>query len=341
MANHRGEDTMTVIDAHQHLVGGPQMGQYQVSLLNGRGFHGKGHPGFTAEMVANWKNAGKTHIQLLDEVGTDVAFLSPRPFTLMHSEKPDKIVHWFCEANNDAIALACKNEPNRFRGVAGLPQCDGSPVTDTFEEIDRCINDLGFVGVMINPDPSEGQHTTPTMGDQYWYPLYEKLEKEDIPALIHPASCKDLRESFHNHFITEESIQILALAVSTVFDDFPNLKLIISHGGGSIPYQVGRWRARLRGKNGEETFDEHIKKLYYDTCLYNQESLELLFKIIGPDRCLFGTERPGAGSAHNPRTDEWYDNTKPYIDNIEFLSDADRTAIFEGNARKVYAKRYQ
>ena len=67
-----------IIDAHQHLVGGPQMGQYQVSLLNGRGFHGKGHPGFTNEMVANWKHGGKTHIQLLDEVGTDMAFLSPR-----------------------------------------------------------------------------------------------------------------------------------------------------------------------------------------------------------------------------------------------------------------------
>jgi predicted TIM-barrel fold metal-dependent hydrolase len=340
MANQRGEDFMTVIDAHQHLVTGSQLAAYAAHLLNGRGFHGRGHPGVTAEIVAGWKQQGKTHIQLLDEVGTDWAFLSPRPFTLMHSEKPDKIVHWFVQANNDAIAMACKNEPNRFRGVAGLPQCDGAPITDTFEEIDRCLNDLGFVGIMINPDPSEGQHTSPTMDDHYWYPLYEKMEKEDIPALIHPASCRDLRESFHNHFITEESIQILALAKSTVFEDFPNLKIIISHGGGSIPYQIGRWRARMRGKNGEETFDQHVKNLYYDTCLYNQESLELLFKIVGVDRCLFGTERPGAGSADNPRTGEWYDNTKPLIDAIDFLSPEDRQAIFESNARKVFGKRF-
>ncbi|MDA1036171.1 MAG: amidohydrolase family protein [Chloroflexi bacterium] len=330
-----------IIDAHQHLVSGSQLGQYQSGLLNGRGFHGKGNPGINAEMVAGWKQQGKTHIELLDEVGTDVAFLSPRPFTLMHSEKPEKMVHWFAEANNNAIALAVQNEPDRFRGVAGLPQCEGSPVSITFDEIDRCINDLGFIGIMINPDPSEGAHTTPTMGDEYWYPLYEKMVKEDIPALIHPASCKDLRESFHNHFITEESIAILALAQSTVFEDFPNLKLIMSHGGGSIPYQVGRWRARLRGTNGEETFDMHMKRLYYDTCLYSTESLELLFKIVGTDRCLFGTERPGAGSAENPRTGDWYDDTKPLIDEIGFLSDEDRGAIYEGNARNLYGKRYQ
>ena len=99
--------------------------------------------------------------------------------------------------------------------------------------------------------------------------------------------------------------------------------------------------SELRGKNGEETFDQHVKNLYYDTCLYNVESLELLFKIVGTDRCLFGTERPGAGSAQNPRTDEWYDNTKPLIDGISFLSDGDRKAVYEDNARKVFGKRFK
>src|SRR5690242_21502566 len=80
------------------------------------------------------------------------------------------------QANNDAIAMSVKAAPTRYRGVAGLPQCAGVPITNTFEEIDRCINDLGFVGIMINPDPYEGSGTpTPGMGDEYWYPLYEKM----------------------------------------------------------------------------------------------------------------------------------------------------------------------
>jgi len=95
------------------------------------------------------------HSEVLGEVGTDFAFISPRPYTMMHSAKPEKIVHWYCQAVNDALALQVKMEPNKFRAIAGLPQNAGVPVTNTFDEIDRCINDLGFVGIMINPDPAK------------------------------------------------------------------------------------------------------------------------------------------------------------------------------------------
>ena len=126
---------------------------------------------------------------------------------------------------------------------------------------------------MINPDPGEGDGQTSAMGTEYWYPLYEKMVKMDIPGLIHSASCKNPRESFHSHFITEESIAILSLADSNVFKDFPKLKLIVSHGGCSVPYQVGRWRSQLRGPNDTENFDGRLKQLYFDTALYYLDQL--------------------------------------------------------------------
>ena len=57
-----------------------------------------------------------------------------------------------------------------------------------------------------------------------------------------------------------------------------------------------------------------LKQLYFDTALYNIESLKLLFRICGPERCLFGTERPGAGSKTDPRTGKWYDDVRPNIE---------------------------
>ena len=327
-----------IIDAHNHIVAGRELPAYQAGLLNGRGFHGKGNPGITEESIARARWQGHKHSEVLDEVGTDVAFISPRPYTMMHSEKPEKIVHWYCEANNNAIAIAVKLEPKRFRGIGGLPQCAGVSPTNTFDELERSVKDLGFVGIMINPDPGEGDGQTPAMGDEYWYPLYEKMVELDVAGLVHPASCRNPRESFHNHFITEESIAILSLVHSKVFEDFPKLKLVICHGGGSIPYQVGRWRSQLRGPNNTETFDEHLKKLYFDAALYNTESLELLFKIVGPDRCLFGTERPGAGSKINPRTGKWYDDVRPLIEGIPFLTAEDKEKIFQKNAEQVFAK---
>ena len=291
-----------VIDIHNHIVAGEQLQTFQAGLINSAGFHKPRGVVVTEKDIQAAKWHGHRHSEVLGEVGTDFAFISPRPYTMMHSAKPEKIVHWYCQAVNDALALQVKMEPNKFRAIAGLPQNAGVAVTNSFDEIDRCINDLGFVGIMINPDPGEGDGMTPAMGQEYWYPLYEKMVKMDIPGLVHGASCKNPRESFHGHFITEESIAILSLVDSNVFKDFPKLKLIISHGGGSVPYQVGRWRSQLRGPNDTETFDQRLKQLYFDTALYSIESLKLLFRICGPERCLFGTERPGAGSKTDPRT---------------------------------------
>ena len=327
-----------ILDIHNHIVADKELSAYQAGLINSRGFHGRGNPGVTEETIKRARWHGHKHSEVLDQVGTDMAFISPRPYTMMHSEKPEKIVHWYCEAVNDAIALAVKLEPARFRGIGGLPQCGGVSPKNTFDELERCIKKLGFVGIMINPDPGEGDGLTPGMGEEYWYPLYEKMVELDVPGLIHPASCRNPRESFHGHFITEESIAILSLLNSKVFENFPRLKLISSHGGGSVPYQVGRWRAQLRGPNNTENFDERLRQIYFDTALYNTESIELLFKIAGPERCLFGTERPGAGSKTDPRTGKWYDDVRPLIEGIPWLSAGQREQIFHKNAEQVFSK---
>jgi len=324
-----------IIDIHGHLNAPPQLYAYKAGLLASKGAHGKGNANVTEEALSN---AVKNHLaNNLDKVGTDVQFLSPRPFQLMHSEKPERIVQWFCEANNDAIATSVKLAPTRYRGVAGLPQCAGVPITNTFEEIDRCINDLGFVGIMINPDPYEGEGWSPGMGDEYWFPLYEKMVQMDIPALIHSASCKDPWDTYSNYFIATETRCMINMISSGVFDTFPNLKIIVAHGGGAVPYQVGRYRAFF-GRHFEASggFDVQLKKFYFDTVLYNQESLELLFKIVGSDRCMFGTENPGTGSYKDPKSGKMLDDLKPEIEGIEEITAQDRKNVFEDVARKVF-----
>jgi predicted TIM-barrel fold metal-dependent hydrolase len=327
-----------IIDIHGHTNAPPSLYAYKAGLLAGRGAHGKGNPNVTEEQL---QNAVKNHLDNnLDKVGTDVQFLSPRPFQLMHSEKPDKIVHWWVEANNNAIATTVKLAPTRYRGVAALPQCAGSPITDTFEEIDRCVNDLGFVGLMINPDPYEGDGThAPGMGDEYWYPLYEKMVQLDVPALIHSAACKDPWDTYSNYFISVETRCIISMVSSGTFDKFPNLKIIVSHGGGAVPYQVGRYRAFFgRHFEGSGGFDAQLKKFYFDTVLYNQESLDLLFKIVGSDRCMFGTENPGTGTYKDPATGKMLDDLKPVIEGIEEITPQDTKNVFEDVARKVFPR---
>jgi predicted TIM-barrel fold metal-dependent hydrolase len=322
-----------IIDAHAHTNGG-NLGNYKANLLASRALA-------RAEFHQNedqLRTAVQHHMTtIMDKVGTDMQFLSPRPFQLMHSESPTKVVHYYCQASNDVNAMTVKIAPERYRAVAALPQVPTEPISTWIPELERCVNELGMIGLMINPDPFEGTEEFPGMGEEAWYPLYEKMVELDVPALIHSATTKKQYDYYQNYFITTETSCILQMVEKRVFNTFPNLKIIVSHGGGSIPYQIGRWRSNFGRMMGLD-FDEELKKFYFDTVLYNQEALDLLFRIVGTDRCMFGTENPGTGTWFDPKKGRLLDDIKPDIDAIDWLTDQDRKNIFEDTARKVFTR---
>ena len=324
---------MTIIDAHAHTNAPNALGAYRAGLLASRGAHGRGGLNLSDEQV---EQAMMRPMKQIDAAGIDFQLISPRPYTVMQWAKPYKLVQWYTEETNNLIARQVKLHPEKVRGVCSLPQSPGVSPANCVEELERCVKDLGFVGCQINPDPGEmGGDETPGMGDEFWYPLYEKMVELDVPALIHSAACQlERNPTFYLHFINEESIAIMSLLESRTFEDFPNLKIVVSHGGGAIPYQIGRFISQWHGR--PERFDHAVRKLYYDTCLYTKNSLELLFEVMGPDRCLFGTEVPGAGSHPHPDTGLEMDHLVDVIESIEFLSAEDKKNIFEDNARKLY-----
>lgn len=328
-----------IIDSHAHTTAPPELYGYNYRLIVNRGEYGKGDPGISDEAI---EAALTRHLKMMDDYEIDLQLIPPRPWGLPHAETSETIVRWMAEAANNVIARQVELHPTRFRGMAGLPQLSGVSPANCIEELERCVNELGFVGCMVNPDPSEGAGTTPGMGDAFWYPLYEKLVELDVPALIHTGNVNNGRETQGEHFITEESIAALSILRSPVFNDFPNLKLIIAHGGGSVPYQAGRWRlsrSYTRNKSrDDETFDDRLRKFYFDTVLYAQEPIELLIRMVGVDNCLFGTDTPGSGSAINPHTGRPGDDLKPVVENIEWLSAEDRQKIFEDNAMKLFTR---
>ena len=324
-----------IVDAHGHTLAPPEVYEYQAKLIARRSpFKG---PNLSDEVVG--AKLAK-HLRLLDGVGTDVQFISPRPYTMMHSLFNPRVVGAWTSYVNDLIIRQVGLAPTRLRAIAGLPQFRGTELTPSLDELERCA-DLGFVGCVLNPDPMEGEGPPPPgLGDEYWYPLYERLCQYDMPALIHSASCSAERESYSLHFINEESIAVVSLLTSRVFEDFPTLKLVVAHGGGAIPYQVGRFRAGPFKSGRGVDFAERMRLLNYDTCVYSSEGLELLFKVVGPDNCLFGTELPGTGTAVDPATGRSLDDLRPVIDAMSALSDEDRTKIYEGNVRRLYPKAF-
>lgn len=292
---------------------------------------------------ASVRKAAEELVRSMDSVGTDIQFISPRPYLQMHSVKPGRVTELWSIHCNNLIAEFVKMFPDRFRGVAGLPQyMDEALDVRAIPELRRCVNELGFVGCLINPDPTEGAGPTPPgLGDPFWHPLYNVMTELDVPGLIHSAGSCSARESYTLKFINEESIAIISLLGAKTFDQYPNLKIVVAHGGGAIPYQMGRFRSWTVRKGDKETFDEQLKKLYFDTCNYSKEAIELLLKVAGTDNVLFGTEKPGTGSSRDPISGRDYDDMKPVIESIEWLTEAQKADIFECNCRRVYSKAFR
>jgi 4-oxalmesaconate hydratase len=332
-----------IIDAHAHLVAPDSLYAHRSNLIAGGGQAGEDYRASVADR--DLEKSVASNIAIMDGVKTDVQLLSPRPFLMLNGAArwPD-IVSWTMD-NNDTIARAVKLFPKRFRGVGSLPQQVGRPVSSLFDEIGRCVEDLGFVGVLLNPDPSEGHNSSPRLGDPYWYPLYERLCELDLPAHIHSGGCTNGRETYDEHFIAEEGLAITSIYRSNLFERFPDLQLMMSHGGGAIPYQIGRWRShreyyRAAGKVPRDapTFDQVLQRFWFDTCLHNRASLQLLFDTVGTDRCCFGTERPGSGGGMDPVSGRPYDDIKPTIESIETLNLTDLDNIFRSNSRRLFKR---
>jgi 4-oxalmesaconate hydratase len=354
-----------IIDAHAHLVTPLSLLGISTGLQVSGGQHSL--KWLRAMLPQSDLDASlEKNLKIMDEVGTDMQIISPRPFSLMHSHRRfDDIVMWV-RLQNDIIAENVEKHPDRFRGMAALPQMNGAPIETVFEELDRCIDELGFVGVLLNPDPAEGGGDGPHLGQPYWDPLWKKLAAKDVPVLVHSAGCCG-RETYDEHFATEESLAITKLSHTDIFERHPRLKIIISHGGGAIPYQIGRWRSHWLMSQGADkphiaeyfkaveaaakagkklpkrpddlvTFDDMLRKFYFDTDVHDPASMQLLFEKVGVDRCLFGTERPGSGGGLNLETGRPMDDLKYTIDNIASLSSADRRALYQDNALKVFTR---
>ena len=89
--------------------------------------------------------------------------------------------------------------------------------------------------------------------------------------------------------------------------------------------------------NKWEPFEQFIRRLYFDTTVYSQNAMELLLEVAGVDNVMFASEMVGAVNTIDPKTGRWFDDTKPYLDGITWLTDADRQKLFEDNAKRIYS----
>ncbi|MDH5536030.1 MAG: amidohydrolase [Betaproteobacteria bacterium] len=281
-----------------------------------------------------------SQLKLQRERGTDITIFSPRAGGMGHHIGNETTsMHW-SERCNELIHRVCSLYPDNFVGVCQLPQTPGvAPGAACIAELERCVREFDFIGCNLNPDPSGGYWTDPPLTDKWWYPLYEKLVELDVPAMVHvSASCNP---SFHftgAHYINADTTAFMQFLTSDLFKDFPALKFVIPHGGGAVPYHWGRYRGIAQDMRRPPLKELLLKNVYFDTCVYHRPGIELLLKVIPVDNILFASEMVGAVRGIDPESGHYYDDTKRYIDAIDWISAADKEKLFCGNVRKVYSR---
>ncbi len=279
------------------------------------------------------------HTEYMDERNIDVQIIGPRPFTMM-GWMPRHLLYPWCEFTNDTIRKQVQNFPNRYLGASMLPQIAEAPdLSNCIPEFEMNVKEYGFAGTYLSPDP-DGRHNSPGMHEPYWYPVYEKCQEWNVPVFIHGTNCLDPRighipSNYQVGFVVETFLATRILAFSNLFEKFPGLRICIAHAGGALDRFISssRHRGNWEGDN-----------LFFDTCTYDIDYLELAIKQWGVANIAFGTEAPGSGRNVRQESDHpsgtavglTSDNLLPVIDYLPSLSEEDKVTIIHDNPLKVF-----
>jgi 4-oxalmesaconate hydratase len=328
-----------IIDCHGHYTTVPEPhNQWRVDQLAAfkAGQPAPEYPEISDEVVR--ASIVDNQLKLISERGSDLTIFSPRASHMGHHEGDQNVSkEWTIHCNN-MIKRVVDMFPDKFVGVCQLPQSPGADLTESIKELERCVNELGFIGCNLNPDPSGGMWQTVPLTDKYWYPLYEKMVELDVPAMIHvSASCNPNFHATGAHYMNADTTAFMQLIQGDLFKDFPTLKFIIPHGGGAVPYHWGRYRG-LADMLKQPSLDGHLmNNVFFDTCVYHQPGIDLLVEVIDNKNILFGSEMIGAVRGIDPTTGQYFDDTKRYIDAAK-ITDTEKHSIFETNTRMVFPR---
>ena len=331
-----------IIDCHGHYTTAPTaLRDYRAAQVEG--LKEPGYEPFPADLGISDDEIRESlegaQLKLQRERGTDLTVFSPRAAGMAHQDGNEPANRYWSEICNDMIHRAVTLYPDNFVGVCQLPQVPGVKPDNCIPELVRCVEELGFIGCNLNPDPTGGYWTDPPLFDRWWYPLYEKMCELDVPAMIHvSSSCNPHFHFTGAHYINGDTAAFMQLLTSDLFADFPTLKFIIPHGGGAAPFHWGRYRG-LAQDMGRPPLDELLlDNVYFDTCVYHQAGIDLLTKVIPAKNILFASEMVGAVRGIDPETGFPFDDTKRYIDAAEGLGAEERKMIFEDNVRRVFPR---
>jgi aminocarboxymuconate-semialdehyde decarboxylase len=256
------------------------------------------------------------------------AALSPNTNSVGFQLNGEQGENW-CRLYNECVRELVKKSPERFTAMAAVPLQEPARAARVLE---HAIAELKFSGAFIATNVN-GRYYDSNEFDPFW----AKAQALDVLVVMHPENVagSELMGAFGLRLVcgnpADTTLSLGLLIGGGLFDRFPNLKLCTFHGGGFFPYHMGRFDHEFATGRGPRAAkcsarpSAYVKNLYFDTLVYDVDTLDYLRRKVGGERLLLGTDYPYA-------LGDWMG-----VEKVEALtcSETEKQAILEGNARKL------
>jgi len=266
-------------------------------------------------------------IAAMDEAGVGMAVLSlTGPNVYWGDEDASSRA---ARAINQSFADAQSAYPDRLRWIASLPF---QYPQRAIEELARSV-DAGARGVMVL-----GNIAGASLTDERFAPVWAEIDRRALPVFLHPTvpcGCAEMDIAMYQlsasvGFTFDSTLAVTRMIFDGFFDRHPNLKLIVAHGGGTLPFLaprldrchevIGAARTRI-----SERPSAYLKRIYADSVLYSSEVLDATLAVFGEDHVLFGSDYP-----HN------ISDMAGILARIDLLAPVLRDKVRGGNAMRVF-----
>lgn len=232
-------------------------------------------------------------IREMDQVGVDIQVLSLSTPNVYFAPDEDSIA--LAQMTNDYLADLCDAYPHRFMCLASVPLNDVGPA---IEELHRAIHELGMNGLIIGSN-IKGK----PLNSAEFRPFFEEVDRLSLPVLVHPMTPAGVELMLEYGlapligFVFDTTLAITRMIYSGMMERHSNIKFIVAHLGGAIPYLFERinngYRAYPECRESLSVLPSHyLKDLYYDTVSFHEPALMCAYHTVGADHMVLGTDYP-------------------------------------------------
>ena len=257
----------------------------------------------------------------MDRKGLDISVISPTPMIYFYWLDIDRALA-ASRVINDGVAAMVARYPERLRGMATVPMQDADAA---IAELERVVKQHGFRAIELGCTILDGQ-----LAETRFRPVLRRAQELKVFVFTHPQYTGAERCSLNPYYLSNlighplDTVTMAAhLMFSGALDELRDLKIVLAHGGGYLPYQIGRlahgYNVRKEPKvNKASSPRDLLRRFYFDALTHDDKALQFLIDQVGADRVTLGTDAPFDMGEENPLT---------RIDAVHSLSDTDRARV--------------